>query len=329
MHHGDLRSLSDAVQNMTHQNMRIGILGAGLMGHGLAQVFAVNGYPVTVFDHNACHLAQLHERISRNLEFFVRLNRISEEDTQASMDRISIADSLEAMCRNRLVIIEAISENLVDKQQVFADMERYVPPETILASNTSAIRITDIARGLKFPQRVIGTHFWNPPHIIPCVEVIKGAETSDEVFEETFRLMEAAGKVPVKVLKDKPGFLGNRMQHALWREAISLVEQGIASAEDVDKVVKNAFGLRLAYLGPLETADLAGLDLTESIQRDLLPSLEASSTPSPLLKRKIEQGHAGAKSGEGFHPWPETRLNQVIENRDRILLAILDLVRSN
>jgi len=299
-----------------------------LMGHGLAQVFATSGCEVSIYDHNVGHLAEVPARVRRNLDLFIRPERLSAEGAHAVVQRISLLDSLEAMCRDRQFIIEAICEDLVAKRQAFADMERCVSPETILASNTSALPITDIAEGLRFPARVLGTHFWNPPHIVPCVEVIRGAETAEAVFEATYRLMESVGKEPVRVLKDLPGFLGNRMQHALWREAISLVEKGIASAEDVDRVVKSAFGLRLAFLGPLETADLAGLELTDSIQQDLLPRLDASPTPSPLLKRMIGQGRTGAGSGEGFHPWPEEKLKEVVEKRDRVLLGILDLLHS-
>jgi 3-hydroxybutyryl-CoA dehydrogenase len=140
--------------------------------------------------------------------------------------------------------------------------------------------------------------------------------------------MLQVGKTPVRVLKDVPGFLGNRMQHALWREAIKLVENGIASAEDVDTVVKSAFGLRLAFLGPLETADLAGLDLTCKIHEDLLPQLDRSTRPSPLLEEKVKRGETGAKSGQGFHPWPPEKLKRLVEQRDSVLLRILKQVNS-
>jgi 3-hydroxybutyryl-CoA dehydrogenase len=307
---------------------QIGILGAGLMGHGLAQVFAAAGCQVSVFDHNAGTLSSLKNRVRQNLDVLEQEALVSKEAADLCLDRIVLSDSLDAMCRGRDFILEAISENLAAKRLAFSEMEGHVPPETILASNTSAIRITEIARGLRYPQRLLGTHFWNPPHIVPCVEVVKAAETSNASFEAAFRLMEKVGKIPVRVLKDIPGFLGNRMQHALWREAFSLVEQGIASAEDVDKVVRNAFGLRLAFLGPLETADLAGLELTHHIQQDLLPRLEASPTPSALLKEKVDRGSLGAISGEGFHRWPAEKLKRLIERRDRILLGIANLVRS-
>ena len=308
---------------------RIGVLGAGLMGHGIAQVFALKGCDVALYDRDAKILAASRERVRRNLEVFVRLGILGREAVEPCLQRIGLAASLANMCRERAFIVEAVSENLALKRRVFAEMEACASPEAILASNTSAIQIGKIAQGLRRPARVLGTHFWNPPHIVPCVEVIKAEQTADDVFEAVYRLMQQVGKTPVRVLKDVPGFLGNRMQHALWREAIKLVENGIASAEDVDTVVKNAFGLRLAFLGPLETADLAGLDLTCEVHADLLPHLDRSTAPSPLLEEKLAQGARGAKSGRGFHEWPPDKLERIVSQRDSVLLRILQQVQSD
>ncbi|MFH1135570.1 MAG: 3-hydroxyacyl-CoA dehydrogenase NAD-binding domain-containing protein [Pseudomonadota bacterium] len=302
---------------------RVGILGAGLMGHGLAQVFAVKGCDVTMFDRDAGALAGALARVRRNLDVFLELGIVTANEVEQGLNRISLARDLADMCAGRDFIIEAVSENLELKRRLFAEMESHVPPGTILASNTSAIRISSIAEGLAHPERVVGTHFWNPPHIVPCVEVIKAEHTSAAVFEAAQDLLRAVGKEPVRVWKDIPGFLGNRMQHALWREAIKLVESGVADAEDVDKVVRNSFGLRLAFLGPLETADLAGLDLTCEIQQDLLQHLDNSREPSPLLRDKIARGEKGAKSGRGFHSWPPEKLRRLLERRDKVLLRIL------
>jgi 3-hydroxybutyryl-CoA dehydrogenase len=306
-----------------HDPPRIGILGAGLMGHGLAQVFAVKGCDVAIFDRDAASLAGSPDRIRRNLSVFIDLNLMTADEAEESVDRIRLSECLADMCGDRDMVVEAVSENLDLKRRVFSEMEDHAPPSTILASNTSAIRISRIAEGLRHSERVLGTHFWNPPHIVPCVEVIRAARTSEAVFEAVYALMKQVGKAPVRVQKDVPGFLGNRMQHALWREAVKLVENGIASAADVDNVARNAFGLRLAFLGPLATADLAGLDLTCEIQSDLLPELDDSHKPSALLREKVEQGETGAKSGRGFHDWPPEKLNRLVERRDRVLLNIL------
>ncbi len=302
---------------------RIGVLGAGLMGHGIAQLLAVGGCAVSLYDEQSQVLASAMQRMGDNLQVFLRLGMITREQIDQALARITIAPDLAGLCRGQEMILEAVSENLELKRRIFAALEELASPECILASNTSAISIGKIAQGLARPGRVVGSHFWNPPHVVPCVEVIRGPHTEDAVVEAVFALLRRVGKKPVRVQKDVPGFVGNRMQHALWREAISLVEQGIASAEDVDEVVRYSFGLRLAFLGPLATADLAGLDLTYEVHKDLFPHLDRSVEPSPLLTQKIEQGELGAKSGQGFHTWTPEKLRQVVSRRDEVLLKIL------
>ena len=199
-------------------------------------------------------------------------------------------------------------------------------PEIIICSNTSAISITRLSEGLQHKQRFLGTHFWNPPHILPCVEVIKGEYTSDTIFETVFELMRNIEKEPVRVLKDVPGFLGNRLQHAMWREAISLTEKSVASPEDIDKVVKYGFGLRLALIGPLETADVAGLDLDYDVHKYLFPYLENASEPSQALKSLVDRGLLGVKTRKGFYEWSDEKINNIINQRDLILLKIINQV---
>ena len=210
-----------------------------------------------------------------------------------------------------------------DKRDTYAELERFTSPDAIFSSNTSAISITEISEGLVHKGRFLGTHFWNPPQVLPCVEVIKGAHTDEGPFETVFSLMEKVGKVPVRVLKDVPGFLGNRLQHAMWREAISLCDKGIASAEDIDKVVKYGFGLRMAFIGPLETADLASLGLTYEIHKYLFPHLESSSEPSPLLADLVAQGALGVRAGRGLYEWTPEKIRNLIDRRDAVLLRIL------
>ena len=176
-------------------------------------------------------------------------------------------------------------------------------PDTILASNTSVIPITKIMKGLKRRERALGTHWWNPPYLVPLVEVIETKWTSPQAIDFTMKLHAAAGKKPAHVKKDVPGFIGNRLQHALWREAIALVEQGICDAETVDNVIKAAFGRRLAVLGPLENADMVGTDLTLAIHKTVLPDIDSRPRPSPYLKKLVKDGKLGFKSGEGFRKW--------------------------
>ncbi|MCA1960786.1 MAG: hypothetical protein LDL33_08315 [Desulfomonile sp.] len=304
----------------------IGIIGAGLMGHSLAQLFAGQGHAVWLYDTSETMLASAPERIRKNFRTFLELGLATDEDMERCLAGITLCSRLDEAVRDAGLIIEAVNEKLPLKQQIFAEVEGYVGPETLLCTNTSAISITSIAEALKGKERFLGTHFWNPPHIVPCVEVIKSEYTSDEVFETVYRFMKQAGKRPVKVLKDVPGFLGNRMQHALWREAASLLQAGIASAEDIDTVVKCGFGLRLAFIGPLETADLAGLDLTQDVQSYLLPFLETSPFPPAVMEDRIKEGKLGVKTGEGFHQWPQDKADRIIKQRDRVLLQISRLV---
>ena len=158
------------------------------------------------------------------------------------------------------LVIEAVNENMALKQKIFQQLDSLCPPETILCTNTSVMSITEIASLALHRERIVGTHFWNPPYLIPLVEVVKGRDTSDETMDVTYELLKKAGKHPVKCLKDVPGFIANRLQHALWREAISIVENGIADAATVDEAIKNGFAVRLPVLGPLENADMVGLD---------------------------------------------------------------------
>jgi 3-hydroxybutyryl-CoA dehydrogenase len=200
-------------------------------------------------------------------------------------------------------VVEAAPENLEMKQKLFAEIEAAVRPDAILASNTSVIPITAIMQGLQRRERALGTHFWNPPFLVPLVEVIGTEWTSPAVIETTMALHKAAGKTAVHVKKDVPGFVGNRLQHALWREAIALVEHGICDAETVDTVIKASFGRRLAVLGPLENADLVGTDLSLAIHQTVLPAIDSRPGPSPYLEKLVADGKLGFKTGEGFRTW--------------------------
>ena len=305
----------------------IGIVGAGLMGHGIAQVFALKGYRVKLFDNDSKVLETAPEKIRNNLQTFLEMGLIESRELEACLDHIQICHTLMEMCEGIELVIEAVSENLALKRAIFSDLERLTPPPTILCSNTSGMSISLISEKLRFKERVVGTHFWNPPHIVPCVEVIKSQFASDQVFRTVVELMKRVGKEPVRVLKDVPGFLGNRLQHALWREAISLVEKGIADPEDIDRVVKYGFGLRLPFLGPLETADLAGLDLVYDIHQYLFADLENRSTPSPLLKTLVDQKTTGVKTKKGFYHWTDESIKRIIQQRDKTLLRISEVIK--
>ncbi len=265
------------------------------MGHGIAQVFALAGHEVTITDSVKASLDSAKTRILANLRDL--------GDDESAVARVTPVADLGTAVREADYVVEAILEDLPLKQTLFAEVEKYVRPDTILASNTSVIPITDIMRGLQRRERALGTHWWNPPFLVPLVEVIETQWTSPQAVDFTMRLHASAGKKPAHVKKDVPGFIGNRLQHALWREAIALVEQGICDAQTVDDVIKAAFGRRLAVLGPLENADMVGTDLTLAIHKTVLPAIDSRPSPSPYLQKLVQDGKLGFKSGEGFRKW--------------------------
>lgn len=278
-------------------NRRIGIIGAGLMGHGMAQAFAVAGHQVAVHEPDAGRRAGIVGRIRGNL-------RELGQDIAAA-DLIRPCGSLDEAVGTADVVFEAVPEDLELKRRVFVAAEDAAPAHALLASNTSVIPITRIIEPLRNKARALGAHWWNPPYLVPLVEVIQTADTCDAAVAAMIDLLASIGKMPVHVRKDIPGFIGNRLQHALWREAISLVQNGVCDAETVDTVVKAGFGRRLAVLGPLENADLVGTDLTLAVHEHVLADLDRTPGPSPLLRELVAAGRLGMKTGAGFRAWGE------------------------
>lgn len=306
----------DDIKNIT-------IFGPGMMGSGIAQVFAgCEDLSVTIFIREKFEYEGL-DKIKANLSVLKEKEIITEEDIKGIFSRIKTTEDFEEAVKDADFVIECIPENMEMKQDLFARVEKYCKENTILATNTSVMSITEIAQKTNNKTRVIGTHFWNPPYLIPLVEVVKSNYTSDEVFDVTYDLLKKVNKKPVKVNKDVPGFLANRLQHALWREAISIVENGIADAATVDEAVKYGFGLRLPHLGPMENADMVGLDLTYSIHDYILKDLESSKEPSPILKEKFEKGELGFKTGLGFQSWTEEEIKKSSEGLREYLIKVL------
>ena len=286
----------------------ISIIGGGLMGAGIAQIFAASGYGVKIFEPNADVRATIHDRTESNLAAL--------GDDVSVVERIECFGDLAETVNDADYVTEAAPEKLELKQSIFADLVKHSPRNCILASNTSVIPITKIADGLETADRIIGTHWWNPPFLIPLVEVVQAKYTSLETVNATMNLLKGIGKAPAHVKKDTPGFVANRMQHALWREAIAMVAEGICDAKTLDDCVKNSFGLRLSVLGPLENADLVGLDLTLDIHKTIIPELDLHDGPHEFLMQKVKSGDLGFKSGEGFQEWTPERME---ETRTRLL----------
>ncbi|WP_299723710.1 3-hydroxyacyl-CoA dehydrogenase family protein [uncultured Tateyamaria sp.] len=303
-------------------DQHIAVIGAGLMGHGIALTFARAGHAVAITDPVAEMLHSAPARIAESLT----LLGADQGEIDAALARITLSPSTQATVADAQVVFEAAPEKLALKQAIFAEVEAHAPPDAILASNTSVIQISKIMGGLSTRHRALGTHWWNPPHMIPLVEVVKTEWTNPALAQSMFDLLARAGKTPAMVEKDVPGFIGNRLQHALWREAISLVENGICDAETVDNVVKASFGRRLAVLGPLENADLVGLELTQDIHAQVLFDLDTSGTPSPYLQKMRDQGRHGMAAGAGLRDWSAGDLEKTkarVAEHLRQLTAIL------
>lgn len=278
------------------------IAGGGMMGKNIAFVFASNpDYQIAVYD---LYPTDVYAGIRTNTKQLVDKGAISQEEVEQRLSRISFTTDIDSeLVSSADFVIEAVFENMDIKRETFAKLEARCRPDTIFCTNSSVMSPSEISRDLKYRERFVGTHFWNPGHLIPLVEVVKSDASSDEVANTVMEVLAAVGKKPVLCKKDVPGFIANRMQHALWREAISIVERGIADAKTVDEAVKYSFGLRLPQLAPMENADMVGTDLTYNIHDYILKDLEDSHEPSPLLKQLRDEGKLGFKSGEGFQTW--------------------------
>ena len=294
---------------------QITIVGAGLMGHGLAQIFAVHGHKVLLVDVNEDLLNSAKDRIRANLKN-MHQQGVEFGPIEEIIENVYPTPDLGTACEGSAFIFEAVFEDLELKQQLFADLDSLCPSNIILCSNTSVISITEIAEKAVHRERIVGTHFWNPPYLIPLVEVVRAEESADWCISKTYDLLMRVGKHPVHVHKDVPGFVGNRLQHALWREAFAIIDEGICDPATVDEVIRNGFGLRLPILGPVETADMVGLDLTLAIHNYILKYINADPTPSTTLQSKVETGELGFKTGSGFQEWSDS---SIAESRERLM----------
>jgi 3-hydroxybutyryl-CoA dehydrogenase len=287
----------------------VAVIGSGLMGHGIAQVFAQGGCSVTINDLNEGILQKAKERIASNLGTFIEMGLGEEKAIDSIMSRIKPTTDLQEAVAEADFVTEAVPEDLDLKKEVFKEIDTATGKDTIIASNTSMLSITEIGKWVNNKDRLIITHWFNPPYLIPVVEVVRGELTSPEVLREV------------------PGFLVNRIQTAMFREVLSLLEGGVAQAEEIDTAVKGSFGLRLATIGPLEAADLGGLDLWYKGIRHLYKFLDNSLGPQKILKEKVERGHLGQKTGRGFFEYQDDSLKGIKEKeRDRKLIQLLKVL---
>ena len=306
---------------------QVAVLGAGTMGAGIAGEFARNGCQVQLLDASAAVLGNALKQVASAQDALVNAGQLSDAAAEAAMECITTTQSIETACWAADLVVEAVSEDLTLKQKLFQNVSEVTSDSAILTSNTSGLSISAIAEATPCPERVAGMHFWNPPHLVPLVEVTRAVGTAEATTDLLMALCRRIGKRPVLVQHDIPGFIGNRLQFAVMREALHLMSLGIASAEDIDTAMTAGPGLRYGLLGPLRTADLGGLDVFGSICEYLFPELSASTEPPPLLAELVEQGKLGAKSGEGFYNYAGDARDAVIAQRDRVLLGFLEVLK--
>ncbi len=307
----------------------IGVIGAGTMGYGIGLTYAWGGYRVVLHDTSETILNNALSHIGDDLKTLADGGLISPQDTGEILSRITTTTDLKEAAKEADFVTEAVIENIEVKRKVFGDLDIFCPPHTILASNTSSLVLHDFTDRIKRKDKVIITHWVNPPHLVPVVEVVRGAETSSETAELTYSLLQKIGKVPVKVRKEIPGFIINRIQFALLREVWALWQQGIASPEDIDTVVKSSLGFRWAAIGPLETSDLGGLD-TFCIIADRLFKIMSDAHEAPQeLKEMVKAGKLGLKSGQGFFSYrvssADKGQDKRVKERDRKHMQLLKL----
>lgn len=280
----------------------VAVVGAGTMGHGIAQVAAVAGHRVTLFDADAGQASRAIDRIAATLDKGVRLGKVDASVKDAALGRISGSSALEAGIAGAAIVIEAVPEEISLKRSLFREIARIASASSLLATNTSSLSVTEIAGGLPCPERFLGLHFFNPVHIMRLVEVVRGKHTSGAALDQAKAFVRGLGKEAI-VVADSPGFASSRLGIALGLEAIRMVEAGVASPEDIDKAM--VLGYRHP-MGPLRLTDLVGLDVRLGIARYLHKTLGAEAfRPPALLEEMVAQGRLGKKTGRGFYIWDD------------------------
>lgn len=306
----------------------VSVIGLGTMGHGIAQAFAVGGHDVRCFDPSDFARDTALSRIRVNLQHEVEAGLFVADQVDAVLGRIAVcATEADALAATSFVT-EAAAEDLELKQELFARVEGLVSNECILASNTSTFPMTDISLRMANPERAINTHWFNPPHIVPLVEVIPGKRTSAETTDTTLSLLDGLGKIAVPLQKEVPGFLINRIQIAMYREVLDLFEQGVASAEDIDRAFRASVGFRSAAVGPLQVFDFAGLDIGSRVYGELVKSVRSDQTVPQVVETLVEQGKFGVKTGAGLFDYTPEVIEQRTADRDRRYLALKKLFYS-
>lgn len=298
------------------------VIGLGLMGCDIAAIFLAGGYQVTAVEPDAAGWPTQRERVQQSA---LQIGA----DRGAASTLIIVSQVGEVNWSGVSLVVECVPENLVLKQRVFAELDEQAPEAVLIGTNSSALRVTDIARACRTRSRMANLHFFLPAHLVPAVEIVQGEFTEPSICDRLAEIMQRLGRVPIRVARDVPGFLANRLQHALMREVFAVIDEGLATAEDVDAAVRFGFGFRYVAAGPILQKELAGLDTHFAAGKVIYPSLNNCTEPSPTLRRLVEAGKFGAKSGEGFRPWPPDVAERERERYERVLQAAARLLRDD
>ncbi|SES31315.1 3-hydroxyacyl-CoA dehydrogenase family protein [Psychrobacillus sp. OK032] len=309
---------------------KVTVLGAGTMGHGIVQLYAQAGYDVYMYDIKDEFLEKAVARISDNLDMLIQENSITTSEKENILKRISTSTDLKEAVSGSQFVTEAVSENLTIKFVLFKQLEEVIEDDTIIASNTSTFSIQQLSEGVQKTDRLIITHFFNPAHLVPLVEVVKGPETSQDIIDRTVEVLKNIGKKPVVLKKDIPGLIANRLQAALVREAFYLLDNGIADAEDIDLAVTAGPGFRWAFIGPLETADFGGLDIWKSVVENLAPVLSKEEKIPQFVEEKVQSGNLGTKTGNGLFTYAgNEEVQRRITERDENFIRLSNIKNDN
>ena len=308
----------------------ISVIGAGIMGHGIGLTYALGGYTVVLSARRETTLSNAMRHIRNDLKTFAESGLISQDMIEETLSRLTTTTDLKTAVKDADFVTETIAEDVEAKRQIFSNLDVFCPGHTIFASNTSSLVLRDFTSQCQRRDKILITHWFNPPHIVPVVEVVRSEETSDETMELVYALLKKVNKVPVKIFKEIPGFVVNRIQMGMIREVWSLWQQGIATPEDIDLAVKGSFGLRLAAIGPLETCDLAGLDLWYGIADRLFKVIDDAHQPPKALKIMVESGELGLKTGKGFFDYKVNYFtkgeDERVKARDKKFIQLLKLL---
>ena len=312
--------------NETESRTQVVVLGAGTMGAGIAQCLADHGRDVTLTDIDPAALERARQRIATSRGTLETAGLQTAAASTEGDRRLTTSTDLGESVAGADLVIEAVPENIELKCEVFAELDRLAPPHTALVSNTSGLSITTLGQATRRPEQVAGFHWWNPAELVPLVEVTSGEDTDPQLIEQLLELAVELGKQPIHVRRDVPGFVGNRLQFAVFREALHLVEEGVVSPEDLDRAMTGGPGFRWGFLGPLQAADFGGLDVFHSISSYLWQDLGDASTPPPALCDRLDAGRLGTKTGGGFYDYSTESLAELTGRRDRFLLGLKQLV---